>query len=422
MNPLSLPYPSRRLPTVAKNGMVATTQPLAVRAGLAMLDAGGTAVDAAIAVATTLTVVEPTSNGIGGDAFALVWHGGTLHGLNGSGRAPAALSLDEFQRRGLSEMPDHGWLPVTVPGAPRAWYELHERFGRLPFEQLLQPAIRAAEEGYAVSPVVAQNWQRAASVYGRVNRAPEFEAWFRTFTFDGRAPDAGEVWRSAGMAQTLRRIAASGSTDFYEGELAGKIVAFAQQTGGFLSQDDLAAHRSEWVEPIQARYRGHEVWEIPPSGQGIAALLALNLLEGFDLAALPRDSVEAYHLQIEAMKLAFADTHRYVADPQHSDVPTEALLSKAYAATRRALIGERAQRHPAGEPQRGGTVYLCTADRDGMMVSFIQSNYMGFGSGLVVPDTGIALHNRGAGFTWTPRTPTRSRRANAPSTPSSPPS
>ncbi|MGH2542485.1 MAG: gamma-glutamyltransferase family protein [Ardenticatenaceae bacterium] len=397
MNLLALPYPSQRMPAVARGGMVATTQPLAVRAGLAMLEAGGNAVDAAIAAAVTLTVVEPTSNGIGGDAFALVWDGERLHGLNGSGRSPAALTLDLVRSRGHEATPARGWLSVTVPGQPRAWHDLHARFGRLCFEQLFEPAIQAADEGYALTPIVAYNWARAARAYAEFEGA-EFAQWSETFTIGGRAPEPGQVWRSPEIVQTLRRIAESGSDDFYSGQLAERIARFAARTEGILTASDLAAHQSEWVEPIFARYRGYEVWELPPNGQGLAALLALNLLEGFDLAALPRESVEAYHLQIEAMKVAFADAHQYICDPAHAHVPTEGLLSKAYAASRRALIGERARIHPSGEPERGGTVYLCTADQDGMMVSYIQSNYMGFGSGIVVPGTGIALQNRGAGF------------------------
>ncbi len=401
---LSLPYLSRRLPAVGRQGMAATTQPLAVRAGLAMLEAGGSAADAAVAMAAMMPVVEPTSNGIGGDAFALVWDGARLHGLNGSGRSPAALTAEHVRGLGHDSMPTRGWLPVTVPGAPRAWRDLHDRFGRLPFEAVLAPAIQAAEEGYAVTPLVAQNWQQSARAYATA-RGPEFAGWHATFTHEGRAPRPGELWRSAEMADTLRRIAASGGDAFYEGDLADAIAAFAAATGGLLAAEDLAAHRSEWVAPIQTAYRDYEVWEIPPSGQGLAALIALNILEGFDLAALARESVEAYHLQIEAMKLALADAHRYIADPQHGPVPTEPLLAKAYAATRRARLTGEAQAHAAGEPQPGGTIYLCTADRDGMMVSFIQSNYMGFGSGIVVPGTGIALQDRGAGFSLDPAHP-----------------
>ncbi|MGH2457964.1 MAG: gamma-glutamyltransferase family protein [Chloroflexota bacterium] len=404
MNLLDLPYPSQRMPTVARRGVVATSQPLAALAGLEILQAGGNALDAALATATTLAVVEPTSNGLGSDAFALVWDGAKLHGLNGSGRAPAALTAEIVRAAGHSTMPTHGWHPVTVPGAPRAWRDLHERFGRLDFQRVLAPAIAAAEGGYAVTPIVAAAWQTAARSYAR-ERGPEFAPWFDTFTVDGRAPQPGDVWRLPYHARTLRRIAESKSLDYYEGETARRIAAFASDTGGFITDDDLATHTSTWVEPITTSYRGYDVWEIPPNGQGVAALLALNIIEGFDLASLRRESVDAYHLQIEAMKLAFADAYRYVADPEQVTVPTAGMLSKAYAAERRALIDDLARAREPGDPPRGGTVYLCTADADGMMVSYIQSNYQGFGSGVAVPGTGISLQNRGACFRLEPDHP-----------------
>jgi len=399
------PYPSRRMPVLAARGVVATSEPLAAQAGLAMLQRGGNAVDAALATAIALTVVEPTSNGIGGDAFALVWDGSTLHGLNGSGRAPATHTPELFARQGLDAVPAAGWLPVTVPGAPATWRDLHARFGKLPFATLFEPAIAYAAQGYPVGPVTAQGWARAHEVYARRTEAPEFAPWFDTFAPGGRAPRPGDIARLPDHAATLRAIAASGADDFYHGELARRIADFAAATGGYLTRDDLAAHTSTWVDPISTNYRGYDVWEIPPNGQGVAALAALNILEGFDLAAHPRESVQSYHLQIEAMKLAFSDAFRYVADPVKADVPTKGMLDKAYAAERRALIGERALEPAPGTPPRGGTVYLCAADGDGLMVSYIQSNYMGFGSGIVVPDTGIALQNRGAGFTLEPGHP-----------------
>ncbi|HVC34907.1 MAG TPA: gamma-glutamyltransferase family protein [Chloroflexota bacterium] len=404
MNLLELPYPSRRSPTVARRGVVATSQPLAALAGLDILRAGGNAVDAAIATATMLAVVEPTSNGLGSDAFALVWNGSHLHGLNGSGRAPASLTLDLVRAAGHTTMPARGWVPVTVPGAPAVWRDLHQRFGRLDFADVLAPAIAAAEQGFAVTPIVANAWQQAARLQASLVGA-EFAPWFDAFTVRGRAPRPGDVWRLPDHARTLRRIAQSRADDYYGGEIASQIARFASRTGGFVTGDDLAAHTSTWVEPISTDYRGYDVWEIPPNGQGLTTLLALNILEGFDLGRLRRDSVEAYHLQIEAMKLAFADAHRYIADPEHADVPTTGLLAKTYAAERRALIGDTAQVRQPGDPSRGGTVYLCTADADGMMVSYIQSNYQGFGSGVVVPDTGIALQNRGAGFRLDPDHP-----------------
>ncbi len=398
------PYSSRRSPTVARYGVVATSQPLAVQAGLEMLRRGGNAVDAALATAIALTVVEPTSNGIGGDAFALVWDGSGLHGLNGSGRAPRALDLHALRERGHSQMPARGWLPVTVPGAPAAWRDLHARFGKLPFEELFQPAIHYAEHGYAVSPIVARYWGYAVQIYSQL-RGPEFDGWMRTFAPRGRAPRAGEVWTGPDHASTLRRIARSRAEDFYTGETARAIARFARQTGGLITEEDLAAHTSTWVEPISTSYRGFDVWEIPPNGQGITALIGLNILEGFDLRGTQRDSAESFHWQIESLKLAFADAFRYVADPEFVEVPTSRLLDKGYAARRRALIGRRALNPVPGNPYAGGTVYLCAADGDGMMVSFIQSNYMGFGSGIVVPGTGIALHNRGHNFSTDPSHP-----------------
>ncbi len=399
------PYPSRRMPVLASRGVVATSEPLAAQAGLGMLQRGGNAVDAVIATAITLTVVEPTSNGIGSDAFALIWDGKTLHGLNGSGRAPATHSLGLFQEQDLQEVPARGWLPVTIPGAPAVWRDLHRRFGKLPFEVLFEPAIYYAEGGFPVAPVTAAGWAGSARTFGQTLTGPAFRGWFETFTRGGRGPQPGEVWRLPDHARTLRCIAESAGEAFYGGDLARTIATFAAETDGYITADDLAAHTSTWVEPISASYRGYEVWEIPPNGQGIAALMALNILEGFDLARQPRESAQSYHLQVEAMKLAFADVQRYVADPEHAAVPVPGLLDKGYAGERRALIGDQALAPAPGEPARGGTVYLCAADGDGMMVSFIQSNYQGFGSGIVVPGTGIALQNRGHGFSLQPDHP-----------------
>lgn len=387
-----------RQPIMATHGVVATSQPLAAQAGLFILRQGGNAVDAAIATAAALTVVEPTSNGIGADMFALVWDGGALHGLNGSGRAPQALTPELVRSHDHTTMPTHGWLAVTVPGAPAAWRDLHARFGRLPFADLLAPAIEYAERGYPLSPVLAHNWQRAAEV-ALARSGPEFRGWAATFAPGGRTPGVGELWRSPDHARTLRSIAASAGADFYTGALAEALAAFAAETGGVLTAEDLGRHTSSWVEPISTRYRGYDVWEIPPSGQGITALIALNILEALGASDLPREAPEQYHRQIEAIKLAFADAQRYVGDPAHGNVPTTELLSKRYAAARSTLIGDRALLPEPGDPVTGGTVYLCAADSDGMMVSLIQSNYMGFGSGIVVPGTGIALQNRGANFT-----------------------
>jgi gamma-glutamyltranspeptidase/glutathione hydrolase len=398
------PFPSQRMPVLAENGAVATSQPLAAQAGLAVLRRGGNAVDAAIATAVTLTVVEPTSNGIGGDAFALIWDGQRLHGLNASGRAPALLSAGELRAQGVQKMPYAGWLPVTVPGAPQGWGDLHARFGHLPFADLLADAIAYAEQGHAVSPIVAQAWGRAFEHFPAYHDAA-LAGWPPTFAPAGRAPLAGEHWASPDHARTLRALTTKGVRDFYEGEIAERIIRFAETTGGLLRAGDLAAHQSEWVEPICTRYRGHEVWEIPPNGQGLTALIALSILEGLPLPSLPYAGEESVHLQLEAMKLAFADAFYHIADPQHTPVPVAGLLHPDYIAARRALIGPSARVPDRGAPASGGTVYLCTADRNGMMVSYIQSNYMGFGSGVVVPGTGIALQNRGACFSLEPGHP-----------------
>jgi gamma-glutamyltranspeptidase/glutathione hydrolase len=361
-------------------------------------------VDAAVAAAAAITVVEPTTNGIGSDSFALVWDGQKLHGLNASGRAPAALSAEALRDRGYKEFPANGWFPVTVPGAPAAWEALQQRFGRLSLAELLAPAIAYARDGYPVSPITAYYWGYAFNRFA-AQKDPAMAGWLPTFAPKGRAPKAGERWSSPGHAQTLQILAERGVRDFYEGELAEKIVAFSQATGGLFRQDDLAAHRSSWVEPIGTSYRGYDVWEIPPNGQGLTALIALAILEGTDLPAHPHGSEMALHLQIEAMKLAFADAYRYIADPEKAEVPTAGLLDPDYIAGRRRLIGPEARVPEAGQPPHSGTIYLCTADRDGMMVSYIQSNYQGFGSGVVIPETGIALQNRGACFTLEPGHP-----------------
>lgn len=402
------PYASERMPIFARNGVVATSQPLAAQAGLAVLRKGGNAVDAALATAITLTVVEPTSNGIGGDAFALVWDGDQLHGLNGSGRAPAVLTPATIRAAGNESIPPMGWLTVTVPGAPRAWRDLHDRWGKLPFEALFEDAIGYASEGYALSPALARGWRRAVSIYSALDD-PQFAGWMPTFSLGDRLPEAGDIWRSPDHARTLAEIAQTGAESFYTGPLAEAIAAFASETGGTLTMADLATHSSTFVQPLTTSYRGYDVWEIPPNGQGMTALLALNILEGFELARLERESAASLHLQIEAMKLAFADARRYIADPAFASEPAEtlwaALLDKSYAASRRDLVGDTARLYPHGEPLQGGTVYLCAADRDGIMVSMIQSNYTGFGSGIVVPGTGIALHNRGRGFVLEPGHP-----------------
>ena len=384
------PYPSSRMPVLAGN-VVATSQPLAAQAGLRMLLEGGNAVDAALATAICLAVVAPTSNGIGSDAFAIVWDGTRLHGLNASGRSPKAWTPRRF--RGRRAMPQRGWDTVTVPGAVSAWVDLSYRFGRLPFERLFEPAIRYARDGFLVTPRIAAGWRGASFL---VSDFPEFAA---AFFPDRQCPRAGERFAFPEQAATLERIAATNGQTFYRGELAEAIVAHSDAGGGAMTLDDLAEHRAEPVEPISVDCCGVTLHEIPPNGQGIAALIALGILEHTDFADCPVDSADSLHLQLEAMKLAFADVHEYVSDPATMAVPPTALLAPGYLAERAKHIAmDRAQHQAFGVPPPGGTVYLAAADADGMMVSYIQSNYMGFGSGIVVPGTGISLQNRGAGF------------------------
>jgi gamma-glutamyltranspeptidase/glutathione hydrolase len=390
----SLPYASRRQPIFARN-VVATSQPLATQAGIAMLQAGGNAVDAALATAIALTVVEPCSNGLGSDLFALIWDGSTLSGLNASGRAPAAWTSARFA--GLQAMPRAGWNTVTVPGAVSGWIALSRRFGKLPFADLFAPAVRYAAEGYAVSPIVAEKWAKAVPILGHV------EGFAEHFMPRGRAPAVGEVFSSAAMARSLQKIAASGGEAFYRGELAEAMAAHARTHGGAHTLADFDAHRCDWVTPLAHDYHGYTVHEIPPNGQGIAALMALGIMETFDLGKQPVDAVLTQHLEIEAMKLAFADVYRYVGDPTTMRVTPEQLLDRAYLAARARLIDPaRAREFGHGTPPPGGTVYLAAADQHGMMASVIQSNYMGFGSGVVVPGTGISLQNRGTGFSLQP--------------------
>jgi gamma-glutamyltranspeptidase / glutathione hydrolase len=399
------PYPTVRMPVMARN-IVATSQPLAAQAGLRILAQGGNAVDAAIAAAAMLTIVEPVSNGLGSDAFAILWDGKELTGLNASGTAPAAWNPDYFKRKygedgnGHANQPARGWDSVTVPGAVAAWGVLHERFGKLPFGDLLAPAIEIAERGHAVSPVVAHKWAANASPLAK---QPGFA---EAFMPHGRAPKIGEKFVFKTAAAALRILAEKGVSSFYEGELAEKIAAFSAECGGAMTRADLASYRPEWVTPISKRYRGYDVHEMPPNGQGVAALIALGILEKFDVAGLAVDGVESQHLQIEAMKLAFADIYRYVADPRSMDVTPAEMLDDGYLATRAKLIDmNKAQSPGFGMPHAGGTIYLTAADESGMMISFIQSNYRGFGSGVVVPEVGISLQNRGFGFSMDPRSP-----------------
>lgn len=392
---------SAGVPLRAGGGMVATSQRYAAEAGRRVLTEGGSAADAAIAMAACLTVVEPCSNGLGSDAYAIVWDGGRLHGLSGAGRAPASLTPDAVRRAGHATMPLRSWETVTVPGAVAAWVDLHERFGRLPFERLLADAVAHARDGFVVTPVVAAAWAAAAEQHRRL-AGPEFAEWARVFAPGGRAPAAGEVWGSPAHAATLAAIAATRGEAFYRGPLADAVAGFAAATGGYLTEADLAAHRGEWVEPLGVPFAGHTVHELPPGGQGVAVLTALNILGGLDLRGDPADTA---HLAIEAVKLALTDAHAHVADPARVPVPTAGLLDPGYAARRRALISPRAADPAPGRPPGSDTVYLCAADADGQSVSFIQSNFHGFGSHIVVPGTGIALQNRGHGFTLDPTHP-----------------
>lgn len=394
---LTSPYLTARRPTLARN-VVSTSQPLAAQAGLRMLADGGNAADAAIAAAITLTVVEPISNGVGSDAFAIVWDGRALHGLNASGRSPAAWTPEYFAGQGA--VPQRGWNSVSVPGAVSAWVELSERFGRLPFDRLFEPAIEYAFNGYLVSPFVAARWALQTQ---ELKQQPGFASAFMP---EGRAPRAGELFRLRELADTLELIAETRGKAFYHGELAEKMEAHSAACGGAMTRADLAAHANDWVGTITQDYRGYTVHELPPNGQGIVCLMALGMLQHFDLARLPVDSADSVHLQIEAVKLAFADALRFVGDPRTMDTSPAALLDPGYLAERAKLIDpQRAQVFSHGRPPGGGTVYLTAADAEGMMVSFIQSNYMGFGSGVVVPGTGISLQNRGAGLVLRPGHP-----------------
>jgi gamma-glutamyltranspeptidase/glutathione hydrolase len=389
------PYAWPRKPLLAQNA-VATSQPLAAQAGLQMLAAGGNAVDAILATAITLTLVEPVSNGIGSDAYAILWDGKQLHGLNASGRSPAAWTLDYFG--GQKAVPTRGWNSVSVPGCVSAWVELHGKFGKLPFEKLFEAAIRYGREGFLVSPTIAGQWEKQVS---ELKSQPGFA---EAFMPEGRAPRPGERFRFPAHADALEEIMKSRGKSFYEGKLAEKIAAHAKKHGGVMTVADLAAHKNDWVKPIEMDYRGYTVHEIPPNGQGIVALIALGILEHFDMASHPVDGADSLHLQMEAVKLAFADAWRYVADIDYMDVRPDALLDRGYLKSRSRLIDlKRAQDFGHGTPPKGGTVYLTAADASGMMISYIQSNYMGFGSGVVVD--GMSLQNRGATFVVRPGHP-----------------
>jgi gamma-glutamyltranspeptidase/glutathione hydrolase len=394
-----------RSPAVGRNGMAATSEPRATLAAIEIMKAGGNAVDAAIAANAVLALTEPMSCGLGGDLFAIVWDSktGKLYGLNASGRSPRGLTLDEFQRRKLEYVPKYGPLPITVPGCVDGWAELHRRFGRLPLERVLAPAIHSARDGFPVTEVIAEYWRSGVTNYR------DYPSFAETFLRDGNPPQHGEVFRNAPLADTLEKIARGGRDAFYRGEIARTIDAFMREVGGFLRYEDLADHHSEWVEPLSVDYRGYDVWELPPNGQGIAVLQMLQLLKGYDLRSAGFGSPDHLHYLIEAKKLAFEDRARFYADPAFAKLPVAQLIAPAYADKRRKLIDSRkaAAIVPAGNPaiDEGDTIYLTTADSDRNMVSLIQSNYRGFGSGLCPRGLGFSLQNRGELFDLTPGRP-----------------
>ncbi|WP_440224634.1 gamma-glutamyltransferase [Dokdonella sp. MW10] len=386
-----------RSEVLARHGMVATSHPLATQVGLDVLKRGGTAVDAAIAANAALGLMEPTGNGIGGDLFAIVWDAKTkkLHGYNGSGRSPKALTLQWFKDNGHTKIPPYGPLPVSTPGAVDGWFALHGRFGKLPMKDLLAPTITYAREGFPVTELIAYYWDRS------VPRLKAYPGFLEQFTRDGRAPAKGEIWTNTNLASTLEAIAKGGRDAFYKGRIARTIGDYMKASGGFLSYEDLATHQGEWIEPVSVNYRGYDVWELPPNGQGIAALQMLNILEGYDLKSYGFGSPEHVHLFVEAKKLAFEDRAKYYADPAFAQAPVAQLLSKDYATERRKLISmDKAitQVDPGEFKTQGDTIYMTTADRWGNMVSLIQSNYRGMGSGMAPTGLGFILQDRGEMF------------------------
>lgn len=400
-DPLAQRYSSRRFPLYAGKAMVNCSMPQASAAGLQAIQQGGNAFDAAVAAAAALTVVEPTSNGIGSDAFCIAWSAKEhrLVGLNSSGPAPMGLSIERLLKDGNADgnhMPKFGWAPVTVPGAPAAWAALQERFGRNSLRDDLTPAIEYARNGYPCNPNLARLWSRGPARYANTADDSVFKEWFNTFTHDGRTPKPGDIVRLPHHAESLEKIADSNATSFYTGELAHEIDAASRASGGYIRYDDLAAYQPQWVEPMSVNYRGYDVCEIPPNGQGIVALIALNILKNFEFHA--KDDPLTYHRQIEATKIAFACAFDTVTDPDDSDVDFAAFLTPEFGAEKARLIGDHAEVRTTSTPSNSGTVYMCCADEEGNMVSYIQSNFMGFGSGVVVPNTGIALQNRGFDF------------------------
>lgn len=387
-----------RSEVIARHGMAATSQPLATQIALDILKKGGSAVDAAIAANAALGLMEPTGNGIGGDLFAIVWDANSqkLYGLNASGRSPKSLTLAYFKENGFKKIPSHGPLPVSVPGCVDGWFELHKRFGKLKMQVILAPAIRYAREGFPVSELISYYWGRSVPF---LKKYPNFE---KIYTIDGRAPQKGEIFRNPYLAKTLEKIANDGCNIFYKGEIARTIDRFMKKMGGFLSYEDLVTHTSEWIEPRSVNYRGYDVWELPPNGQGIAALQMLKILEGFDLRSMGFGSADYLHVLIEAKKVVYEDRARFYADPAFNKIPIEALLSDEYAGQRRQLINLKrsARKYEVGDPllEEGDTIYLTVADSEGNMVSLIQSNFRGMGSGMVPDDLGFILQDRGELF------------------------
>lgn len=393
-----------RSEVIAQNGMAATSQPLATQVALDILKQGGNAIDAAIAANAMLGLVEPVSNGIGGDLFAIVWDAKTqkLYGLNASGRSPYSLTLDYFKKNNIKQIPSYGVLPVSVPGCVDGWFEMHKKFGRLPMKDNLAPAIRYAREGFPVSELIAYMWDRGVNLFADETKFPNVK---ETYTINGHAPRKGEIFKNPRLANTLEKIANEGRDGFYKGETAKKIDAFFKRMGGFLSEKDLADNKADWIEPVSTNYRGYDVWELPPNGQGIAALQMLNILEGYDFKKIPFGSPEHIHLFVEAKKLAFEDRAKFYADPDFVKIPVKELISKEYANERRKLINplKSAKSYEAGNPalKDGDTIYMTVADKEGNMVSLIQSNYRGMGSGMVADDLGFMFQDRGELFDLT---------------------
>ncbi len=386
-----------RSEVIARHGMACTSQPLATQVALDILKAGGNAIDAAIAANAVLGLVEPTGNGIGGDLFAIVWDAESqqLYGLNGSGRSPRSLSLEYFKENAYDKIPAYGPLPVSVPGCVDGWFELHGRFGSMEMEKILKPAIDYAREGFPVTELIAYYWAGGARALSRYPNVAD------VYMPGGHAPEKGEIFKNPYLAATLEKIAKGGRDAFYKGEIARTIGTFMEEQGGFLSYDDLAHHSSQWVEPVSTNYRGYDVWELPPNGQGIAALQILNIMEGYDVSAMGFGSTDYIHHFVEAKKLAFEDRAKYYADPAFNEIPVKVLISKEYSNDRRALINSnRASRNlEAGEVEHGNTIYMTVADEKGNMVSLIQSNYRGLGSGMCPPGLGFILQDRGELFT-----------------------